>query len=174
MTDITGRSVRRILLWLAATAAVLLALPPSPARADSPISGANLECSITFTVQITPGLSALKPQPQHVALSTRGLTGTATCTGTVDGQSVTGSGQFGLDEADVADCVLATGHGTFLLQIPTTGGIKALPGMFTSVGNVVSGDFSGTGQVLATQGNCFTGQPPLSSVTVVDAVHVGP
>jgi hypothetical protein len=173
MTHITGRPVRRMLHVLAAAAAVLLALPPSPARADAPISGANLSCSITFTVHITPGLSALRKQPQHVDLSTRGLTGTATCTGAVDTQTVTGPGQFGLSEADIADCVLATGHGTFVLRIPTTGGTATLAGKFTSVGSVVSGDFSGTGQVLATEGNCFTGQPPLTSVTVVDTVHVG-
>lgn len=172
MIHVPGRRLRHALLLITLAAALPLATP-SPARANPPISGADLDCSITFTVHITPGLSALRKQLQHVALSTRGLTGTATCTGTVNGQTVTGTGRFGLNEADIADCVVATGHGTFVLQIPTTGGTATLAGKFTSVGNVLSGDFTGTGQVLAAEGNCFTGQPPLTSVTVIDTVHVG-
>ncbi len=171
MIHTSRRPVRRMVFLFTAATAVLLALPSSPARADAPISTADLDCSIAFTVHIDPALSARKRQPQHVSLSSRGLTGTATCTGIVDGQQVTGAGRFGLSEADIADCVLATGHGTFVLQIPTTGGIATLAGKFTSVGNVLSGDLTGTGQVLGTEGDCFT--TPLTSVTVIDTVHVG-
>ncbi len=164
-------SVLRVLFAAMALcgAVALLALPASPARASSPISAANLNCTITLTVDIHPGIT---PRLRHVALTTHGFTATADCTGTIDGATVTGPGTFALNEADTANCILASGHGEFVLRLPATGGTKTVAGTFTSVGAVLSGDITGTGVVTALVGDCVT--MPRTSVSAVDTVHIGP
>jgi hypothetical protein len=164
------RSLRRIsVVGSALFGAALLALPAAPARAASPISSADLDCTITLTVDLNPGTT---PPLRHIALTTHGFTATAECTGTVDGLTVTGPGTFALNEADIADCVLAVGHGEFILRVPTTSGTRTVAGTFTSVGTVLSGDLTGTGEVVALVGDCVT--VPRTSVTAVDTVHIGP
>jgi hypothetical protein len=53
MIRLSPRHARRALV--VAAAAALLALPATPARADSPISTADLDC--TITVDVNPGVT---------------------------------------------------------------------------------------------------------------------
>ncbi len=139
MIRVSGRHFRHVLFLITAAATVLVAPPATTAEADSPISGASLDCTITLTVDINPGIT---PHLGHVALTTHGFTGTADCSGTIDGASVTGTGVFALDSADTADCTLAAGHGEFVLQVPTLDGTTTVAGTVISVGTVLSGDLT--------------------------------
>jgi len=164
--------VRRVAL--VASAAALLALPTTPARADAPISSADLDCTITVTTDVQPGVT---PQLQHVAVTSNGLTGTADCTGTIDGATVTGTGSFAVTIQEVANCTQLAGQGEFLLQVPTTDGTKTVAGTFdvtgSSTGAVLTGDLSGTAQVIAVhEGDCVN--TPLTRVTTQIDAHVGP
>jgi hypothetical protein len=171
---VPGRRIRHVLLLITSTAAVLLALPATPARADAPISGADLDCTIIVTVDVHPGVT---PELQHVAVTSHGLTGTADCTGTVDGATVTGPGSFAVTIQEVANCTQLSGQGEFVLRIPTTGGTVTLAGTFdtsgSSAGAIVVGDLTGTARVIAVlEGDCVT--TPLTRVTTQVDAHVGP
>ncbi len=166
--------VRRALL--VAVAAALLALPAAAAWADSdaPVSGANLDCTITVTVDVNPGVT---PQLQQVAVTSHGLTGTADCTGTLGGATVTGPGAFAVNIQEIANCTQLSGQGEFVLSIPTSGGTATVAGTFdttgSSAGAVVIGDLTGTAQVIAVlEGDCVT--TPLTRVTTQVDAHVGP
>jgi hypothetical protein len=154
---------------LLALAAGLLFVPAAPASAAV---AADLDCTITVTTDINPPLTL---RPRHSAFITHGPTGTAECTGTVDGQTVTGAGSFAIaDVAFVVDCAEAAGSGTFVLRIPTTGGVVTVAGRtdFTSAGGITvhTGDLTGTSMVVAAVGDCVT--TPLTSATAVLTVHV--
>ena len=162
--------VRTVLLGV--STAALLALPAIPADASG--SSVNLACTITSTVDIHPGVTT---QPRHVAATSHGFTGTATCTGTIDGQPVTGPGTFRADTQDVSSCASTTGKGTFGLKIPTAEGLQTVAGKFTSTSaaapagaTVFTGDLAGTGQVVSAVGDCFT--TPVTRATAVDTVQV--
>ncbi len=159
--------VRIRTLLLGALAAALLALPAIPAGADTGNSSANLTCKITFSVDNHPGVT---PELQLISSTSHGLTGTATCTGTVDGQPVTGPGQFKVTSQLVANCTSATGHGEFVLRIPTTVGIRTVAGTFESSNFMNTGDLTGTARIISAVGDCFT--TPITSVTVVEDVHI--
>jgi len=166
--------LRRMLL-VAATA-TLLALPAAPAQADTtpPVSGANLDCTITVTTAVHPGVT---PQLRLVAVTSHGLTGAANCTGTVNGSTVTGPGTFAVTIQETANCTQLSGHGEFVLRVPTTSGTQTVAGMFdvsgTSAGAVLSGDMTGTAHVTAVlEGDCVT--EPLTRVTTQINAHVGP
>jgi len=138
--------LRRILTVLAVVVTASVALPSGPASAGDP--GADLECTISVTTDITPGITLT---PQTVALHSGGLTGTADCTGTVDGSTVTGPGTFSINVVETASCggAISNGHGTFVLMVPTTSGTQTEAGQFEtftdSTGQVVfTGDLSGT------------------------------
>ncbi len=174
MIHLPRHHARRVLL--VAVAGALLALPAAPAWADfgAPVSGANLDCTITVTVDVHPGVT---PQPQHVAVTSHGLTGTATCTGTVNGATVTGPGAFAVNIQEIANCTQLSGQGEFVLSIPASGGTTTMAGTFdttgSSAGAVVIGDLTGTAQVIAVlEGNCVT--TPLTRVTTQVDAHVGP
>ncbi len=157
-----------------ASAAALLALPAAPARADAPVSGTDLDCAITVTVDAHPGVT---PQLRHVAVTSHGLTGTADCTGTLDEATVTGPGSFAVTIQEVANCTQLAGQGTFVLCIPTSGGTATVAGTFdtsgSSAGAIVVGDLTGTAHVTAVlEGDCVT--TPLTRVTTQVDAHVGP
>src|SRR5204863_7085319 len=130
-----GRQIRRALPFII-SAALLLALPAAPASADAgadaPISTANLDCTISVTVDVNPGVT---PQLQHVAVTSHGLTGTADCTGTVGGDTVTGPGDFAVTIQETANCTQLAGAGEFVLRIPTTGGTATVAGTFDTSGS---------------------------------------
>jgi len=164
-------SIRHLLLTVP-LATALLVLPAIPASADTP--QANLDCTFTTTQNITPPIS---PEFGPFAESTHGLTGTATCTGTVDGQTVTGTGTVALSAAGSADCTTGSGSGTFILQIPTTGGTKTVTGRFDfTFSNVpggpatVTGDLTGTSTIISAVGDCVN--TPISQITTRLDVHV--
>jgi hypothetical protein len=168
MIRLPCRPVRyALLLALPATA---LLTPATPASASASV--VNLNCAITVTTDLHPGLT---PQPQHVAFTSHGLTGAATCTGTVSGQPVTGPGTFAIDSQDtVSGCTEATGAGSFVLQIPVTGGTATVTGRFTSTSThgstVVAGDLAGTATVISVVGDCVT--TPITRATTVFLVQV--
>jgi hypothetical protein len=112
------------LVVLAAAAASLVSA--APASADSP-PVVDLNCTTTVTVADTPGVS---PDIATFSVSSRGFTGTSDCTGTINGEPVTGPGSFLVNEVVSGTpnaCVSATGHGTFVLKIPTASGATASP-----------------------------------------------
>jgi uncharacterized protein affecting Mg2+/Co2+ transport len=158
----------RYLPLLALAAAVALA-PAAPASAAAPV--ADLNCTITVTVDLHPGLT---PATQHLVTTSHGLTGTATCTGTVGGQPVTGTGSFAINSQSTATNCVANGAGSFVLRIPTTGGTQTVAGRFTftTTGAVstISGDLTGTSTIISTVGDCFT--TPITQATAVFVVHV--
>jgi len=161
------RRVRYALLAASSAAAFLLATPMAPASA-APV--ADLNCTITVDTDVHPGLT---PQLRHINSISGGLTGTATCTGTVDGQPVTGPGSF-LDNTHlIGNCTQATGHGNFVLKIPTADGTKTVAGRFDftfPAAPPLTGDLTGTPTVIAADGDCFT--TPITHTTTVLTVHV--
>jgi len=147
----------RHLLFAVPLAAALLVAPATAASAAGP--SADLTCTITFTSDINPPIT---PEGGPHSATTHGLTGTADCTGTVDGETVTGTGSFAFYSEGTGDCVAGSGSGTFVLQVPTTGGTKTVtgradfaygPGITASQ---FTGDMTGTGTTIAAQGDCVT------------------
>jgi hypothetical protein len=163
--------IRTVLIGV--SAAALLALPAIPASAATSDSSANLACTITVTTDVHPGVT---PQLRHLAVTSHGLTGTATCTGTINGQPVTGPGRFKVTNQLVGNCTQATGQGEFVLRIPTTGGTRTVAGTFDispGVGGApaLTGDLTGTSRVTALlEGDCVT--TPLTRTTAELDVHV--
>jgi hypothetical protein len=163
----------RHLLFATPLAAALLVQPATPAGADGP--HADVDCTITESLDIQPGLTS---ERRHLAEHTHGQTGTATCTGTVDGQQVTGPGTFGLSGRTVGDCTGGSGGGSFVLRIPTTGGTKTVTGKFNSSFSDLSangsphvtGDLAGSVMILSAEGDCFT--TPVTHVTETLTVQV--
>jgi len=167
-----GRRVRHALLLLTAAAAVLLAVPAAPASAAPP-TGADLACTITLTTDIRPGVTT---QVRHQAVTTHGLTGTATCIGTVDGQPVTGPGRFGNSLQGFVSCLQGSLTGTFVLKIPTAAGEQTVAGRFAEsvvapITAVFTGDLTGTVvSSVVLEGDCVT--TPLTRARSVIAVTV--
>jgi hypothetical protein len=164
--------VRRVLV--VASAAALLAAPATAARADSPISSADLDCTITVTTDVNPGVTT---DLQHVGVTSHGLTGTADCTGTIDGATVTGPGTFAVTIQETANCTQLAGQGEFVLRVPTTDGTKTVAGTFDVTGSAAGADLTGdlTGSAHVTEvleGDCVT--TPLTRVTTQIDAHVGP
>jgi hypothetical protein len=159
------RRVRVQLLVAAALGGAALLAPTGPASADEPV--ADLDCTINVSIDVYPGVT---PEPRHVALTTHGLTGTADCTGTIDGQAVTGPGSFAEMNQLVANCVHSTGQGEFVLRIPTTGGTKTVAGQFDVDTLALTGDLTGTVDVTSLEGDCIT--TPTTNATAVLTVHV--
>jgi hypothetical protein len=164
--------IRRLLLAVP-LAAALLVLPGTPASADDP--HANLDCTFNTTQDINPPIT---PEFGPIASTTHGLTGTADCTGTIDGEQVTGTGVVGMTNTGFADCASGSGSGTFVLRVPTTGGTKTVTGRYdfaivnTPGGPVatVSGDLTGTVTTISVVGDCVN-TPITRSTTRLD-VHV--
>lgn len=165
-------SVRYVPLVVLAAAALLI--PAAPASADSP-PVVDLNCTTTVTVHNTPGVS---PEVTTFSVSSRGFTGTANCTGTINGEPVTGPGSFLVNEAVSGTpnpCVSAAGHGTFVLMIPTASGTQTVAGQFdltasAATGTVHTGDLTGTSHTIAANGNCVT--TPVTESTAVLVDHV--
>jgi hypothetical protein len=159
-------------LWFAlpiVTALLIVAAAPSNAAGPS----ANLDCTITFTSDINPPIT---PAGGPHSSTSHGLTGTASCTGTVDGQQVTGTGTLALNSHGTGDCVSGSGDGNFVLKIATTGGTKTVTGLFHFdygpgiTGSRFTGDLSGTGTTIAADGDCVS--TPLRRGTVRFEGHV--
>jgi hypothetical protein len=166
MTQLTRRLVRGALL-VAVAGAVLLA-PAVPATAAPPV--VNLNCTITVTTDIHPGVTT---QLRHLASTSHGLTGTATCTGTVNGQPVTGIGSFAVNTQVLGNCTQANGASTFVLKIPTAGGTKTVAGRYTvHIPSAVplTGDLTGTVTIVSAVGDCVT--TPITRTTSVMTAHI--
>jgi hypothetical protein len=167
MIRLPRRPVRYALLLAVAVVAALG--PTAPASAAAPV--VDLDCTITVTVDAHPGVDT---QLRHIVFTSRGLTGTAECTGTIDGQTVTGPGSFAITDTTLTNCEQTSGSGSFVLRIPTTGGIKTVAGRtaISLIDGVVThtGDLTGTSTIIATVGDCVT--TPVTQATAVLTVHV--
>ncbi len=155
------------MLLIAAAGAVLLA-PAAPATAAAPVI--DLNCTITVTTDVHPGVTT---QLRHLASTSHGLTGTATCTGTVNGQPVTGIGSFAVNTQVLGNCTQATGASTFVLKIPTAGGTKTVAGRYTvHIPSAVplTGDLTGTVTIVSAVGDCVT--TPITRTTSVMTAHI--
>ena len=118
---------------------------------------------------------------QYLFGTSHGLTGTATCTGTVHGRQVTGPGRFGVISHEDGNCgaTQTTGRNEFILRIPTAAGTRTVTGVYadTSVNTgsgfriELTGDITGTIQVISFVGDCTTANP-LTSITFVITGHV--
>jgi len=151
--------------------AALLVLPAAPASADDPV--ANLDCTFVTTQDINPPIT---PEFGPVSSTTHGLTGTADCTGTIDGAQVTGPGAVGITNTGFGNCSGVTGSGTFVLQVQTTDGVKTVAGRFDFTSGplpgevILTGDLTGTVTALSVEGDCVN-TPITQSTTRIDA-HV--
>jgi len=156
-----------MLTMVAVAAGALVVLPGAPAMAGVP--GADLNCTIVVTTNITPGITTTA---QTVALYSVGATGTATCTGTIDGATVTGAGSFGIAVVETASCfAISNGLGVFTLTAPTTGGTKTEVGTFqtsgTGGGASFTGDLAGALTAITDPvGDCF------NTPTTVATAHI--
>ena len=151
----------------AVSAVALVALPAIPVSADTSDRSVNLTCTITVTTDVHPGVT---PELRHVSSISHGLTGTAICTGTINGQPVTGPGQFKVTSQGLGSCTQAALHNEFVLRIPTADGTRTVAGTFDSTVSALTGDLTGTTRVIAAVGDCFT--TPITRVTSVLDVHV--
>ncbi len=168
MIRLPRRTVRYVPLLALTTGVLLAAAAPASAAA----AAVDLDCTITVTTDVHPGLT---PQPQHIAITSHGLTGTATCTGTFNGQPVTGPGRFAVySELDVTGCVQATGVSRFVLKIPTANGTRTVAGRYTITSttgvSIATGDFTGNITIISTVGDCVT--TPITSATSVLTGHI--
>lgn len=177
MIRVSSQRVRHGLLVFV-VAAVSLALPAAASAAGSAAApqaapSADLACTITLTTYLRPGLTT---QVHHQAVTTRGLTGTANCTGTVNGQPVTGPGRFGNTLQGFIACTQGSLNGTFVLKIPTAAGEQTITGRFAeTVTADLTAEFTGdlTGTVVSgvfLEGDCVT--TPLTVASAVIAVNV--
>jgi hypothetical protein len=169
MIRLPGRRACYALLLAGSAAVLLLAAPATPANA-APV--ADLNCTITVTTDIHPGVT---PQLQHISSTSHGLTGTATCTGTVNGKPVTGPGRFLVTIHVIGSCTQANGSANFVLKIPTAGGTQTVEGHYTftatgATGSTLSGDLTGTAVVISAVGDCVT--TPVTRTTSRLTVHV--
>ena len=166
MIRLPPRPVRYLALLALATGVLLV--PAAPASA-APV--ADLNCTITVTTDAHP---AVTPQLRLSAATSHGLTGTAACTGTVNGQPVTGPGSFALNFQSFGDCTRADGAATFILKIPTAGGTKTIAGRYTfhlpGPAPTLTGDLTGTVAIIAANGDCVT--TPINQTTSVLTVHI--
>lgn len=155
----------RRLLFAVPLVAALLVVPATAASAEGP--SADLSCTIISTSDVNPPLT-LVVEPH--ASTSQGLTGPADCTGTVDGETVTGPGSFAIYTHGTGNCISGSASLTFVLRIPTTGGTKTVTGSGGFVYGAVpgtqqfSGDITGTGTIIAANGDCVT--TPLSRGTI--------
>ena len=169
MTISPARRHLRILGGLATLAFV--ALPATGAAQAAATTSAA--CTGQLTLTITPGFSLT---PSSGTLTSHGQTGPITCTGTIDGQRVTGPGTVGLDETYArGDCLSHVGTGTASATIPTTAGPKHLVGAAVSrrTGVALSAEvrfpgarFSGVGLAVPLQGSCLLTPMRQAQITV--------
>ena len=111
------------------------------------------------------------PRPVGRIINTQlGMTGTANCTGTVNGETVTGPGQISIMNQLIASCGSASGQGEFVLSVPTTSGTATVSGTYTVEGTTLTGDLTGSATVISVMGDCVT--TPVTQATFAQTVHV--
>jgi len=154
----------RHLLSVVALAAAPLALAAAPASADG--THADLRCTITQVNDIIPPVTM---EFRNSSSSTRGLTGTADCTGTIDGYELIGTGKFGGYAQGFENCIAGSGQTISILQFQTTGGIKTVVANSTyyydnTLGiSGYNGEMTSKDYLLSADGDCVN--TPLSHTT---------
>jgi hypothetical protein len=170
MIRLPGRRIGYALLVVGSAAALVLAAPAAPASADPP--SVNLDCEILITVDIHPGTTT---ELREITATTNGFTGVADCTGTVNGEPVTGDGSFNSITTGVSSCTETSTTSYFVLRIPTASGVQTIPGSYTTTAFpvVLSGDLNGTVEFYSSprEGDCFN--TPLTQTTAELIGHIG-
>jgi hypothetical protein len=112
-----------------------------PAQAQGTTSAT---CWAAGSFQLSPGLGMADGPGTY---SSGGETGSVSCSGTVLGHRVTGSGSFGVEGAYVGTCLADHGPGVLRLTVPTDAGPIRLSGnyMESSIGPIghIEGTVSG-------------------------------
>lgn len=146
----------------AALAAAALICGGTAAGAEA-APATDAACTSVFTAYVTPGFNM---HPSSGSGTTRGEIGALLCTGTVDGQRITGPGTMGFEETyRDADCLSDASSGRFSATLPTTSGPVHLVGDLRArrIGFVEfveitfpQAHFSGLGPIVPTRGDCVT------------------
>lgn len=126
-------------------------------------------CSAVFDISVSPGLSE---DPSSGTFTSGGETGSMECRGEVNGKQAIGPGTWGVEgaygTADPDDCTSGgEGEAEQSFTVPTTKGNEHITNMATftygalEASGLVSGEFesprfSGTFEVIPTEGDCVT------------------
>lgn len=132
----------------------------------------DTHCLAQFDMTLSPGLSMA---PTTGTLTSHGESGTNTCDGPIDGQSVTGvgtrgeDGRYGIGAMGPTSCTSSEGQGEFAFSftMPTTAGPQRVSGTFLATygplqgGHLYGGTFTGDrmyGKFTVTpiEGDCVT------------------
>ncbi len=173
-----ARARKRKLAWrrraaFAATACVvLMALCGVPAQASS----STAICTVTATLNLSPGLWYFTPTSG--TNTSLGETGTLSCTGSINGKTITGPGSVGFDATYTnSTCAAVNGGGTWFFTVPTSGGPVHREGPYSgpAIGPVIpfqgwfaDGYATGAGPVMPTQGDCLLS--PLTKANLTAAI----
>jgi len=165
-------SMKRVLVVVPAVAMLTFAGVSAAQAAPLNVATAEATCDTSLELLFSPALST---EPQSVAAAG---TGVATCSGTVDGETIdsTVAATLAADAvAQEATCFDSAGAGGFTLTVTTTsGGTATISGAVEFAllnGQVVlSGQMAGTGTIEAADGDCVTTPISQASVRVPGAV----
>jgi len=150
---------------IGALSCLLGSVPVGPAVAAEPAA----RCTFDYHPRIHPGLSLT---PSSGTIDSDQATGVATCTGSIDGKTITGPGTFGF-AGSYGDPVPAScqsggvGKGAVIISFPTEGGTVALKDPATyqfgpgsgyppGIGDWTGSRTVGSYLVLPDQGDCVT------------------
>jgi hypothetical protein len=159
---------RRSLSLLVAAGALLVGgVATAPGSAGAAIPAITAVCSATVPLHLAPGLRAL--QRTEGSNQSFGETGTLGCAGTLDGLRIVGTGTIGFAGTYAGTCSAASGRGTWSFSIPVDdhgvtrvvqhSGTYSAPNVTLAIlftGRFETGQLSGAGAVVPTQGNCLT------------------
>jgi hypothetical protein len=127
--------------------------------------GTQADCTLSFPAYISGGLTLA---PQSATYTSSGETGSISCTGTIEGQRITGPGSFGFQGTlTEASCLSHKGSGHSSFTIPTESGpLHVSGGHFSDDGVGIFGtvdathaggvQFVGTYVLFPVKGNCVT------------------
>lgn len=160
---------------LAVAIAVLSSVAIAP-RAHA-ATGTDAICTTAVTLYLTPGFSA---RPGASAVTSKGEQGTLLCTGTANGQRITGPGTLGVEEITQASCLTDHSSGHVSASFPTVAGSIHIVGAFIGhrLGFVEfveidfpQAHFSGAGPVVPTSGDCVIAPITQALVSITGTLH---
>lgn len=106
--------------WAIVAAVLAMLVPAPPAQAST---GIPATCTASWHIDFDPGIDLT---PRTSTFTTHGETGTITCTGRVNGHTVTGPGTTGSDGAYHGTTARGSGNEHLTATIPTTAGPQVL------------------------------------------------
>ena len=155
---------------MAIAATIMLAMMPTRAWAQGGVAssgeiGTQADCTLSFPAYISGGLTLA---PQSATYTSSGETGSISCTGTINGQRITGPGSFAFEGTlTETSCLSHKGSGHSSFTIPTESGpLHVSGGHFRDAGIGIFGNvdathaggvqFVGTYMLFPVKGNCIT------------------